>query len=75
MHGKAAQILVQLTRTADKVLITVEDNGKGFDLDPLKTPPGIGLANIRSRVNYFNGKMEIESSPGEGATINIELLH
>ena len=75
VHGKAAQVLVQLTRTADKVLITVEDNGKGFDLDPLKTLPGIGLANIRSRVNYFNGKMEIESSPGEGTTINIELLH
>ncbi|HMH22814.1 MAG TPA: sensor histidine kinase [Puia sp.] len=74
VHGKAAQILVQLTKTADKVLITVEDDGRGFDLHPLQRSPGIGLTNIRSRVNYFNGKMDIESKKGEGTIINIELM-
>jgi len=74
VHGKAAQVLVQLTKTADKVLITVEDDGKGFDLDSLKRSPGIGVTNIRSRVNYFSGKLDIESKRGEGTTINIELM-
>src|SRR5882724_11515553 len=74
VHGKAAQILLQLTKTADKVLVTVEDDGKGFDPSPSQGSPGIGLSNIRSRVNYFNGKMDIESKPGEGTTINIEMM-
>jgi two-component system NarL family sensor kinase len=73
-HGRSAQILVQLTKTAERVLITVEDNGKGFEINSLKMASGMGLANIRSRVNYFNGLLNIESKPGEGTTVNIELI-
>ena len=73
MHGKANQVHVQLTKTDSKVLITVEDDGKGFVQDPLEKSSGIGLTNIQSRINYFNGSMQIESKPGEGSTINIEL--
>ena len=72
-HGKARRILVQVTTTADKILITVEDNGKGFELDNLKKATGIGWTNIQSRVNYFNGVIDIDSKLREGTTINIEL--
>jgi len=72
-HGAASQIVVQLTKTANKVLITVEDNGKGFDLSAPEKSPGIGLSNIKSRVNYFNGNLDIDSKPGEGTTVNIEI--
>jgi signal transduction histidine kinase len=73
-HAQPTQVLVQLTKAPAKVLITVEDNGKGFDLKELDTSTGIGFANTRHRVNYFNGRMDIESKPGEGTTINIELI-
>jgi two-component system NarL family sensor kinase len=73
IHGKAGQILVQLSVTPDQVLITVEDNGKGFDKGATGGSPGIGLNNIRTRVNYFNGRMELLSGPGEGTVVNIEL--
>lgn len=73
IHGQATQVLVQLTKTSEKVLIAVEDNGKGFELSTLDKVSGIGLTNIRSRVNYFNGLMDIESKPGEGTIVNIEL--
>jgi signal transduction histidine kinase len=73
IHGKAGQILVQLTVTQEKVLITVEDNGGGFDQHASDHPEGIGLHNVRTRVNYFNGRMELASGPGEGTVINIEL--
>ena len=73
IHGRAGQVLVQLTKTGERVLITVEDTGKGFELHSLKKS-GMGLTNIRSRVNYFNGSMDIESEPGEGTTVNIELI-
>jgi len=73
IHGKPAQVLVQLTIGDDSVLITVEDDGKGFDQHAAGKQHGIGLANIRHRVNYFNGEMEIDAEPGGGTTVNIEL--
>lgn len=73
-HGKAGNILVQLTKTTDKTLITVEDDGQGFEVDTLKKASGIGWTNIQSRVNYFNGIIDIESKPREGTTVNIELM-
>lgn len=73
VHGQARQVLVQLTRTDSKVLITVEDDGKGFDALSEKPKSGIGLSNVRSRINYFNGSIDIDSAPAEGTIINIEL--
>ena len=73
-HGNAEQVVVQLTKAAERVLITVEDNGKGFEIDSAGKIHGIGLNNIRSRVNYLNGKLDIESKSGEGTTVNIELI-
>ena len=73
-YAEAAQIVVQLTKTPNKVMITVEDDGKGFDLTTLEKSSGIGLTNIKHRVNYLNGTMEINSKPGDGTTVNIELI-
>jgi signal transduction histidine kinase len=72
-HAASNQILVQLTKTADKILITVEDDGKGFDTEQLQFVKGIGMKNIHQRVNYFKGKIDIASQPKEGTSINIEL--
>lgn len=71
-HAKANQILVQCSQNEAKFFITVEDDGQGFDTN--KTSGwGIGLSNVRSRVQYFNGDMEVETGQGQGSTINIEL--
>jgi two-component system NarL family sensor kinase len=72
-HARASQVLVQLTKTPQKVMVTVEDNGKGLDQQQLATSNGIGLTNIKHRVNYLNGTMDVSSNPGDGTTINIEL--
>jgi two-component system, NarL family, sensor kinase len=71
-HAQAQQILVQCSQNMDNFFITVEDNGIGFDEKSLGDKKGIGLANVKSRVEYLHGKMDIKSSPGEGTTINIE---
>lgn len=73
-HSGAGQILVQLTKTPNKVLITVEDDGKGFEVSILEKSAGIGFANIKYRVNYLNGTIELHSAPGDGTTVNIELI-
>jgi two-component system, NarL family, sensor kinase len=69
-HSGATEILVQLIRRDDLLSITVEDNGRGFD--PSAEPAGSGLRNIRSRLEYLNGHMDIQSTPGSGSSFHIE---
>ena len=73
-HAAPNQILVQLTKTTDKILLTVEDDGKGFNKELLQSAKGIGMKNIQQRVDYFKGKIDIASQPGEGTSVNIELI-
>jgi len=71
-HAGPATILVQCSQNENIFFISVEDDGRGFQ--PAATEGnGIGLSNIRNRVNFLKGKMEIHSQPGEGTTINIEV--
>lgn len=72
-HGIPSQILVQLTTTSNKILITVEDDGKGIDLDKKALSKGIGLTNIEHRVNYFKGNVNFEPKKPQGTVVNIEL--
>jgi Signal transduction histidine kinase len=72
-HSKASMVLVQCSQNQDRLFITVEDNGKGFDVDTNGLYSGMGLDNIRNRVSYLDGRIEINSVPGEGTIINIEL--
>lgn len=72
-HADATQIVIQLTKQPDKVTVTVEDNGKGFDKGLLADQPGAGLINIRHRVDYFKGTIDIDSGPGNGTSVTIEL--
>lgn len=72
-HGKPSQILVQLTTTPNKILITVEDDGRGIDLDKKAISKGIGLTNIEHRVNYFKGNVAFEPKKPQGTVVNIEL--
>jgi two-component system, NarL family, sensor kinase len=73
-HAKASEILVQCSQNGNTFFITVEDNGIGFDVNTNKgSQKGIGLANLKRRIDYLQGKMEISSVPGNGTSINIEL--
>ena len=72
-HAQANQVLVQLTTSDNKVLITVEDDGKGFNIEDIEKTAGIGYTNLKYRVAYLNGKIDINSKPNEGTAVNIEL--
>ena len=67
----------QLQRNAQNIhknqyiRLKIEDNGKGMEKD--KTIKGIGLRNINSRLSVFNGKMNINTSPGKGFALEIEI--
>jgi len=72
-HGNASQIFTQCSQNDGLFLITVEDNGIGFDPAILQQQKGLGYSNIKNRVAFLKGKIEIHSAAGEGTVINIEL--
>ena len=72
-HADATTALVQLIRKRDSLSITVEDNGKGFDTNNLQNNNGIGYLNLRNRVTYLNGTLDIQTEAGKGTSVNIEL--
>lgn len=69
-HSEATQALVQLNQNKNKLIITVEDNGKGFAFDT--SNKGIGLQNIESRLSLLNGKIEVDSRDALGTSVYIE---
>lgn len=71
-HAVASEVFVQLIRENDRLNIVVEDNGKGFDTAILEKSKGAGWANIRSRVEYLKGQLDVHSEPGKGTLVNIE---
>ncbi len=73
-HAKASEVLVQLLREENRLSITVEDNGKGFDINDLEKSKGAGWANIHSRVDYLKGKLDLHSDAIKGTSVNIECL-
>jgi len=70
-YAAATEVQIQLSATADKVYLTVEDNGKGFKLEQNKT--GFGLRGMQERVTTLGGEFHIETQPGSGCRILIEL--
>lgn len=68
-HAQATEAVIQLINDESRLEVMVEDNGKGFSTNAFD---GIGLRNIRSRVEYLNGKIAIDSSP-KGTTVIIQV--
>jgi signal transduction histidine kinase len=74
-HAEATTALVQLVRVNGTLSITVEDNGKGFDKNILDKNSGIGYSNLKTRVAYMNGSVDIQTAVGKGTSVNIEILN
>jgi two-component system, NarL family, sensor kinase len=70
-HAAASEALVQLVKEEKRLSMVVEDNGNGFDPSVLETNKGAGWTNIRSRVDYLQGHMDIRSEAGKGTTVTI----
>jgi signal transduction histidine kinase len=68
-HAEACKVSVLLERRGGQVILIVEDDGKGFDPDEKGGGEHMGLINMRERAALIDGRLEIESAPGTGATI------
>src|SRR6185437_6592820 len=72
-HAQASALDIQLVNEDRMVSVTVEDNGKGFDAANLEKFEGIGLKNIKARINYLKGNFEVSSQPRKGTLIVIHV--
>lgn len=70
-HADASNVLIQLTHEDNKFSLTVEDDGKGFDLESVNAGNHAGLANIRSRASLMDGSVDISTAPGQGTSVTI----
>lgn len=75
-HAQADRLDISIVRDAHEIVTTLEDNGVGFDLKDKGKGEGIGLKNIRTRVSYLNGQVEIDTAPGRGTVVMLHIpLH
>jgi signal transduction histidine kinase len=72
-HANATEAHIQLNETEHLFTLTVEDNGKGFDINNLQANKGAGLSNIESRVAYLNGKLDIKSDASYGTSVEVQV--
>jgi signal transduction histidine kinase len=70
-HGSPGRISVTVSRSEDAVELIVQDDGTGFD--PEATERSFGLVGMEERVSLAGGRLEIDSAPGEGTEVRVEL--
>jgi PAS domain S-box-containing protein len=70
-HAGATTVVIELNRSKERIYLSVKDDGKGFD--PRMHRKGVGISNIISRAELYNGNVEIESAPGKGCNLKVIL--
>jgi signal transduction histidine kinase len=71
-HGAARNISVQLKGGVEGLVLSIEDDGAGFQMDgPSKR--GLGLVSMRERAESLGGTLKINSAPGHGTCLEVRL--
>ena len=66
-HAKASRVTIDLSQNEDNIVLSIADNGIGFDVT--KNADGIGIINIKSRAAFYKGKADIISKSGKGCVL------
>ncbi len=69
-HARAHHVEIRLTREEQALLLTIQDDGQGFVPEQER---GVGLLGMQERVLHLEGSFQLESRPGRGALIRVEL--
>lgn len=73
-HSDATELSVNIKQIPEKLHLSINDNGKGFDLkEVLSKKKGLGIINMNNRIDTLGGKISINTTPGEGTIISIEI--
>ena len=76
-HARAATARITVRKEAECVRFILEDDGIGFDYAPVmnqsRGTPTFGLANLRERIHLLRGTLKLESAPGKGTRLVVEI--
>ena len=72
-HAVATSITIRLQTDQDCILLNVIDDGQGFDYHPNNGQGGLGLKSMQERAEQLGGWLTLESSPGKGTAISVEI--
>jgi signal transduction histidine kinase len=73
-HAEAKHLNIQLTVDNSWIELIISDDGRGFNPAEIKMKKGVGLSNIVSRAELFNGNVKIISAPGKGCKVVVKVL-
>ncbi|MFL5950373.1 MAG: GAF domain-containing protein [Gaiellaceae bacterium] len=71
-HAGATEVSILLVQRAGTLAVVLEDNGGGFDPSAVKSD-SLGLEGMRERVALHDGRLTVESAPGSGTTLRVEV--
>jgi signal transduction histidine kinase len=75
-HAQATEVNVLVKRRIENVILTIEDNGRGFAPDeqsPLPSRSGFGLTGMGERARLLGGELKVRSTKGRGTTVLFEI--
>lgn len=72
-HGAATQLTIDLGILENLIHLKYHDNGEGFDTIDVQNKKGLGMKNMESRLRMIQATHQLNSSPGRGLTMEIEL--
>ena len=72
-HADASRLDVKLIYETGKLVMKIEDDGKGFDPNHLSEQQGIGIANMQQRAKVLGGVLDIVSAPGNGCKLSVSV--
>jgi two-component system NarL family sensor kinase len=72
-HSGADTLDITLIKDDKEITVSIEDNGQGFDRSLAGRGEGLGLKNIRTRVDYLKGSVDFDTAPGRGTVVAIHV--
>jgi signal transduction histidine kinase len=72
-HGQTNEARVEIRREGNSVVAEVADFGRGFELAPTLARGALGLLGMYERATYVGGQVHVNTTPGHGTTVRIEI--
>ena len=70
-YAACSQCLIALKAEQQSAVLTIQDNGRGFDAQEASHKKGLGFTNMRNRIRAYDGSMHLESAPDKGCTLQV----